>query len=149
MVIYLARVFSADSEERGTDLCAFAGALCDIGVFFMLILMQPDFCTAVILLLVAVTVSLLRVFPHFILPPFLRSVFPPCICLCIRLNTAECERILGYLDPWKDRFGLGYHIIQSFVSFKKGGICSASALVNGTQKLGRLPEPHNDFIFSV
>ncbi len=52
MVSYLARVFSADSEERGTDLVRLLVPFVILGVFFMLILMQPDFSTAVILLLV-------------------------------------------------------------------------------------------------
>jgi cell division protein FtsW len=58
------------------------------------------------------------------------------------------ERILAYLNPWEDRFGIGYHIIQSFIAFKKGGFFGLG-LGFGTQKISRLPEPHNDFIFAV
>ena len=57
-------------------------------------------------------------------------------------------RLLAYLDPWKDKFGIGYHIIQSFIAFKKGGFLGAG-LGFGTQKIKKLPEPHTDFIFAV
>ena len=58
------------------------------------------------------------------------------------------ERILAFIDPWKYRYGIGYHIIQSFIAFKKGGAFGVG-LGHGTQKISRLPEPHTDFIFAV
>jgi cell division protein FtsW len=39
-------------------------------------------------------------------------------------------------------------MVQSFTSFKKGGF-AGTGLGYGTQKLGRLPEPHTDFIYAV
>lgn len=33
------------------------------------------------------------------------------------------QRILAFIDPWSDRFGRGYHIIQSFIAFKLGEVC--------------------------
>jgi cell division protein FtsW len=47
-----------------------------------------------------------------------------------------------------DPFGRGYHLIQSFQAFRNGGIFGAGP-GNGIQKLGRLPEAHTDFVFSV
>jgi cell division protein FtsW len=58
------------------------------------------------------------------------------------------QRILAFFDPWSDRFGKGYHIIQSFIAFKLGGMLGAG-LGSGTQKIKRLPEPHTDFIYAV
>lgn len=57
-------------------------------------------------------------------------------------------RILSYLNPWSDMNGSGYHIIQSLKSFAEGGFFGLG-LGNSTQKMGILPTPHTDFIFSV
>ncbi len=58
------------------------------------------------------------------------------------------RRILAFLNPWSDRYGTGFQIIQSLVSFNEGGIFGRG-LGEGQQKLFYLPEAHTDFIFSV
>ncbi len=58
------------------------------------------------------------------------------------------KRIMAFLDPWSDRYGSGFQIIQSLVSFNEGGIFGRG-LGEGQQKLFYLPEAHTDFIFSV
>ena len=58
------------------------------------------------------------------------------------------ERVLTFLNPWKDPMGTGFQIIQSFIAFGTGGIFG-QGLGNGKQKLFYLPEAHTDFIFSV
>lgn len=58
------------------------------------------------------------------------------------------KRILTFLNPWEDRFGAGFQIIQSFLAFNEGGLVG-KGLGAGQQKLFYLPEAHTDFIFSV
>ena len=58
------------------------------------------------------------------------------------------DRMVAFFNPWAYRYGIGYHIIQAFIAFKKGGFLG-TGLGNGTQKISRLPEPHTDFIFAV
>jgi cell division protein FtsW len=58
------------------------------------------------------------------------------------------ERILAFLDPWKDPQGRGFHIIQSLIAVGTGGF-TGLGLMEGKQKLFYLPEPHTDFIFAV
>ncbi len=57
-------------------------------------------------------------------------------------------RILAFLDPWSDRYGSGFQIIQSLVSFHQGGVWGRG-LGEGQQKLFYLPEAHTDFIAAV
>ena len=52
------------------------------------------------------------------------------------------------LDPYSDPFGKGYHLIQSFKAFQKGGFFGVGP-GNSTQKNLILPESHTDFIFSI
>lgn len=58
------------------------------------------------------------------------------------------RRILTFLDPWSDRYGAGFQIIQSLVSFQQGGLFGRG-LGEGQQKLFYLPEAHTDFIAAV
>ena len=57
-------------------------------------------------------------------------------------------RIVSFMDPWADAQGSGWQIIQSLYAIGSGGLFGAG-LGNSTQKYLYIPEPHNDFIFSV
>jgi len=145
MVIYLVKVFS--TETKGNHVAQLLIPMVIIGVMFILIMMQPDFGTAVDLLIISVLILFVSGFSLFyILSLFVLSI--PMFYLLVYQVDYRRVRILAYLDPWKDRFGNGYHIIQSFTAFKKGGLLGVG-LGNGTQKIVRLPEPHTDFIFAV
>lgn len=63
-------------------------------------------------------------------------------------ETYRLKRVLSFLNPWDDRYGSGFQIIQSFLAFNEGGL-TGKGLGAGQQKLFYLPEAHTDFIFSV
>jgi cell division protein FtsW len=52
------------------------------------------------------------------------------------------------LDPWADPKGKGYQLIQSLLALGSGGIWGMG-LGKSRQKCYYIPEPHNDFIFSI
>ncbi|MBU3812814.1 MAG: FtsW/RodA/SpoVE family cell cycle protein [Candidatus Niameybacter stercoravium] len=58
------------------------------------------------------------------------------------------DRIRIWQDPWIDPVGGGYQPIQSLYAIGSGGLFG-TGLGLGVQKLGFLPEPHNDIIFAV
>ncbi len=58
------------------------------------------------------------------------------------------SRIVTFLDPWSDIQGDGWQIIQSLYAIGSGGLFGAG-LGESKQKFLYIPEPHNDFIFSV
>lgn len=57
-------------------------------------------------------------------------------------------RMLNFLNPWKDPTGDGYQLIQSFYALGAGGV-TGLGLGQSRQKTLYMPEPHNDFIFSI
>lgn len=57
-------------------------------------------------------------------------------------------RITTFMDPWQDASGSGWQVIQSLYAIGSGGLFGAG-LGESKQKYLYLPEPHNDFIFSV
>lgn len=58
------------------------------------------------------------------------------------------ERVRAFLDPWQDRLGSGWQLIQALYSFSRGGL-TGTGLGAGTQKLGDLPAADTDFIFAT
>ena len=57
-------------------------------------------------------------------------------------------RVITFLDPWQDATNTGWQVIQSLYAIGSGGLFGVG-LGDSTQKYLYLPEPHNDFIFSV
>jgi cell division protein FtsW len=147
MVIYLVKVFSAEPRHNASQVLQFLIPMLVLGGMFILILMQPDFGTAIDILIVSVAILFASGFP-IIYMAVLAILSVPAFYLFIYQAKYRWERILSYADPWHDRFGIGYHIIQAFTAFKKGGILGAG-LGFGVMKVARLPEPHTDFIFAV
>ena len=144
-VLYLAKVFSTDLSELG--ILKIIIPLGMIGIMFLLIVLQPDFGTAINILIVAVLMFFVSGFSLFYIMGLALISIPMFYLLIYQVDYRK-NRILAYLNPWEDRYGIGYHIIQSFTAFKKGSITGVG-LGFGTQKLQRLPEPHTDFIFAV
>ncbi|MBQ3052971.1 MAG: cell division protein FtsW [Clostridia bacterium] len=58
------------------------------------------------------------------------------------------DRIAYWLDPWADAKGLGFQTIQSLLAIGSGGILGRG-IGQSRQKYLWVPEPHNDFIFSI
>jgi cell division protein FtsW len=144
MVIYLAKVFSSEKGDRFIQILI---PVVIVSAVFLMIMLQPDFGTAIDILIVSVIILFVSGFPFtYILSLAVISV--PMFYLLIYMVEYRRERIISFLNPWAFRFGIGYHIIQAFIAFKKGGLFGVG-LGKGTQKLSRLPEPHTDFIYAV
>lgn len=57
-------------------------------------------------------------------------------------------RVITFMDPWQDATDTGWQVIQSLYAIGSGGLFG-TGLGDSKQKYLYLPEPHNDFIFSV
>lgn len=58
------------------------------------------------------------------------------------------DRIKYWLDPWLDPKGKGFQTIQSLLAIGSGGVLGRG-IGQSRQKYLWVPEPHNDFIFSI
>ncbi|MDU1413234.1 MAG: stage V sporulation protein E [Clostridium sp.] len=58
------------------------------------------------------------------------------------------KRLTGFLDPWADAQDTGYQLVQSLLALGSGGLTGVG-IGQSRQKCFYIPEPHNDFIFSV
>jgi cell division protein FtsW len=118
-----------------------------VGGLVGLILLQPDFGTAMSLLLV-VGLMIFAAGLHY--RYFIGTVLCALPMLYLVLVSAPYRRrrLLAFWDPWADPLGDGFQIIQSLIAVGTGGIFG-KGLMAGVQKLFYLPEPHTDFIYAV
>ncbi len=147
LAVYLAYSMS----KKGTDLALFTKGLLPhmlvVGTFMVLIYLQPDLGTAVIIgvwtlvLLFVGGVRILQLFALFLLAA-------PVVIWMIWHAEYRLRRIMAFMNPWDDPRGIGFQIIHSFLAFGSGGIFGAG-LGNSKQKLFYLPEPHTDFALSI
>lgn len=63
-------------------------------------------------------------------------------------SSFRLDRILSFMDPWADPTGTGWQAIQSLYAIGSGGLFGAG-LGESKQKYLYIPEPQNDFIFSI
>jgi cell division protein FtsW len=113
----------------------------------MLLLVQPDFGTTVMIVVVIFCLMFLAGVPS----KYLASSLGAGLLLggWLAFGTGyRRSRLLTFVDPWSDPGGKGFQILQSLVGLHNGGIWGVG-LGNGKEKLLYLPEAHNDFIFSV
>ena len=112
-----------------------------------LILVEPDFGTALTVLLIVGTMIFAAGLGFRYLLGFAVTLTP---LLYLVLAGAEYRRrrLLAFLDPWDDPFGDGFQVIQSLIAVGAGGIFG-QGLMAGVQKLFYLPYPHTDFIYAV
>ena len=118
-----------------------------VGVLVALILLQPDFGTAISLLLIVIAMVFAAGLNYrYLIGTVLVSL--PAIYVVLVSAPYRRRRLLAFWDPWADPLGDGFQIIQSLIAVGTGGVFGRG-LMEGVQKLFYLPEPHTDFIFSV
>jgi cell division protein FtsW len=117
------------------------------GALTGLILLQPDFGTAMSLLLIT-TAMVFAAGLHY--RYFVGAVLAALPMLYVVLVSAPYRRrrLMAFWDPWADPLGDGFQIIQSLIAVGAGGMFGRG-LMAGVQKLFYLPEPHTDFIYAV
>jgi cell division protein FtsW len=118
-----------------------------VGVLAGLILLEPDYGTAVALVLIAGAMVFAAGLPYRYLAGLALTMLPVAYIVLISADYRK-RRLIAFLNPWEDPLGDGFQIIQSLIAVGTGGIFGRG-LMAGVQKLFYLPEPHTDFIYAV
>lgn len=114
---------------------------------FLLLLLQPDFGTTVMVCSVIFMLMFMAGVPKRYL--FTALALAVAAGVFLALGTAyRRARVMTFIDPWRDPAGKGFQIIQSMLGLHNGSLFGVG-LGNGKEKLFYLPEAHNDFIFAV
>ncbi|KFA58507.1 rod shape-determining protein RodA [Gilliamella sp. Choc4-2] len=121
-----------------------------IGVPALLVAMQPDLGTAILIVMSGLFIIFLAGIDwRFILIALiLIAAFLPIMWFFL-MHDYQQERVLTLFNPERDPNGTGYHIIQSKTAIGSGGVWGKGWLKGTQSQLEFLPERHTDFIFSV
>jgi len=123
--------------------------LISLAVPFVLVLLQPDLGTALLLIpifFVMMYVGGARV-KHLVILALSGLAAMPFFWHFLR--DYQKQRLLVFLNPNVDPLGAGYTIIQSKIAVGSGGLIGKGWLAGTQNQLNFLPERHTDFIFSV
>lgn len=147
LVIYLAHSLTKKREKIESFWVGFFSHIFVAGIYILLIFLEPDFGTSSLLLsLVFLMLFIGNVRVRYLL--ILAGLSLAFAASAVLTRGYRLDRIVSFLDPWKDPLGSGYQAVQSFVAFGMGGLYG-SGLGGSSQKLFFLPQAHTDFIFSI
>lgn len=146
-VIFVAGYLVRRQQEVASSFVGFVKPMVLVSVASALMLVQPDFGTAAVLLATVLGLLFLGGALWWQFAALLGSVLGLAIALVIAAPY-RLQRVTGFLDPWKDPFDKGFQLTQALIAFGRGE-WSGVGLGNGIQKQFYLPEAHTDFLMAV
>lgn len=147
LIIYMAGYIMRKEDEVQRKMSGFLKPLIILGLVSSLLLLEPDFGAAFVIVSTVMGMLFLAGVPlrRFII--LLILAIGAFAALSIA-SPYRLRRLTGFLDPWSDQFNAGYQLTQSLIAFGRGG-WFGTGLGNSVQKLLYLPEPHTDFLYAV
>lgn len=118
-----------------------------VGIVTALLLLEPDFGAAVVILLVAMGMLFLggvRISQFILIFAAAAGGFT----LLAIMSPYRMERLTSFINPWSDPFDSGFQLTQSLIAIGSGSWFGVG-LGGSVQKLFYLPEAHNDFMFAI
>lgn len=147
VVVYVAGYLVRRGSEVRESMAGFLKPMAVMGVLVLLLLLEPDFGTSVVLLTTVTAMLFLGGvrLGHFAM---LLTGVGTAMAIAAISSPYRLKRITGFLDPWQDPFASGFQLTQSLIAIGSGGWFGAG-LGASIQKLHYLPEVHTDFVFAV
>ncbi|MDD5428659.1 MAG: putative lipid II flippase FtsW [Candidatus Omnitrophica bacterium] len=147
IIIYMADLVSRKGILMKSFIKGYMPSVIILGGVVGLVLLEPDLGTAITVSLIAFIILYASgVRPSYIWGSFLASL--PVLYILLFRVAYRRKRLMVFMNPWADKRGAGFQIIQSFVALGSGGPFGIG-LGQSRQKLFYLPASHTDFIFSI
>ena len=146
LILFLATYINS-KKDKLNERKTLAVPLAVLIVTVVLVLLEPDFGTAVLLAALAATMLYIGGVKarYFVIAG---SLFVALFAFYLFQADYRVERLQGFFSPQKDVLGSGYQVDQSMLAVGSGGLLGAG-LGQSTQKLYFLPFAHTDFIFAI
>lgn len=148
LILFIAEVYARKKESRLGELSHTLLPLVPaLGILAALVMLQPDLGTTMLLGFIGLGMLFVAGAPvRYVLPIGAGGAL-----MALGLAFSEeyrRERILSFLDPWKDPLNTGYQTIQSLIALGSGGWLGVG-LGASRQKWMYVPNAHTDFIFAI
>lgn len=151
MIVFYATILTKDREELGSFLKGWVKHLIWLLPIIGLLIIEPHLSASIVIIGICVIMMVLAgckiwqiIVPGTVIgiPALMIAIFK------IPKFAHALKRITTFIDPWQDKLGDGWQVIQSLYAIGSGGLFGLG-LGQSKQKYLYLPEPQNDFIFSV
>jgi cell division protein FtsW len=145
--VYLAGFLVRHGDEVRSTFNGFIRPILIVTMIAGLLLLEPDYGTAVVLFCTALGMLFMAGVP---LGRFFAWMVAAIMCLASLavLSPYRLQRLTSFMDPWQDPFKTGFQLTQALIAFGRGEWLGVG-LGSSVQKLFYLPEAHTDFVFAV
>jgi cell division protein FtsW len=147
LLLYLAGYIVRHQAELSASFAGFVKPMLVIGAACALLLLEPDFGAATVLLVTALGVLFLGGVRWRDFALLFLCAGGAMVVLALS-SPYRMKRILSFLNPWNDPYDSGFQLTQSLIAIGRGGWFGVG-LGDSVQKLFYLPEAHTDFVFAV
>ena len=146
LVIYVSKILD-EKYDQTKKIKGFLSIIFITLLGFLLIMLQPDFGTAIVMLASIVVLMFTSRLPikYYLI---IGGLGVTMMVLLILIAPYRFDRITSFIDPWSDPLGTGFQIIQSLYALGPGALLG-NGLLNSYQKRFYLPEPQTDFIYAI
>ena len=149
LAIYLAALFARHARQRLT-WAVFGGSALAVLVYAGLVLLQPDFGSAVVLVAIWFAMVLFCGLPRHAWWILLVTILATASLLwTVGLRPYQRDRITSFLFPKADPYGAAYNVAQAQIAIGSGGWLGKGIGEGSQARLRFLPEASTDFIFAV
>jgi cell division protein FtsW len=147
LLTYVASYAVRRADELRGDFKGFVKPVLVLGGAAVLLLAEPDFGAATVLLATGIAVLFLagaRI-THLLVPIVLGVAAMATLAIT---SPYRARRLTAFRNPWEDPFDSGFQLVQSLIAIGRGEWFGVG-LGSSVQKLFYLPEAHTDFVFAV
>ena len=148
MIIFYAGILVKDRDELPLYGKGLIKHILFLAPIIGLLLLQPHLSASLVIIGIVCVMMIVAgcKFKHFLFTGLGAGV--PGLAALIAIEPYRLKRFITFLDPFKDLIGDGWQVVQSLYAIGSGGLFGVG-LGDSKQKYLYIPEPHNDFIFSI
>ncbi len=146
-IVYLASYLVRQRDSVQGNLVGVLKPVVVAGALVLLLLAQPDFGSAA--LIIAITIGMVWLGgARFSNLAVLAGLAMPALAWAALTQDYRIKRLTSFLNPWQHPFDDGFQLTQALIAVGRGEWFGVG-LGASVQKLFYLPEAHTDFIFAV
>jgi cell division protein FtsW len=146
-LIYMAGYLVRHADNVRETRAGFIKPLGLIGLASLLLLLEPDFGTTVVLMSTVLVMMFMAGVSLWKFAALIAAAGGAFALLAVS-SPYRMQRLTAFLNPWEDPFNSGFQLTQSLMAIGRGewfGVGLGASI----QKLFYLPEAHTDFVFAV
>jgi len=147
LIIFMAKSISNKKDKILSFRQGVVPYILLMGVYFGLIILEPNLSMAGSIVMITFAMLFAAGAKIIYLVGWVIPMAPAVVYIVLK-KPYMLERVTSYMNPWADPLNTGYQAIQSLYALGSGGIFGLG-LGNSRQKFFYIPEPQNDFIFSI